>query len=174
MARHSAGTFCSLHYTAECFKVMYLNQQCSWCSQSEKQYSHSQSKEKTLCTGNFSTIFFFFSTVFHTSVGSILPPLCSIHVFQYCQATEGSLKIQPRTQKSKLKTIRPKRNNKAKPTNQPYSQNLLWGLFIIGWLTKVKTKTITRVKINTVSFVPTELYIYLSFIYGAGACWCSR
>ena len=41
MARHWVDTFYSLHYTAGCSQVMYLNLKCSWHSQSEKKYSQS-------------------------------------------------------------------------------------------------------------------------------------
>ena len=85
-ARHSANTFHNLHHTAGRSQVMYLNQQCSWRSQSEKQYSQSQTKEKTLGTGKFFTKVFLFSTVLYTSIGSICPQLCSSHVLQLCQA----------------------------------------------------------------------------------------
>ena len=81
MARYWANTFHSLHCIARCFQVMYLDQQCSWCSQSKKRYSHSQSKEKTLGTGQFSTNFLLFSTAFCTPIGSKYPELYSSYIF---------------------------------------------------------------------------------------------
>ena len=84
-------------------------------------YSQSQSKEKTLGTGKFPANFFFFSTAFYTPVGLNCPELCSSHVFQLCQATEGSLGAQPSTLISKPKTIGSKKNIRAKAINQPYS-----------------------------------------------------
>ena len=69
MARHWADPFHSLHHTAECSQVMYLNLQYSWCSQSKKPYSHSQSKEKILGTGKLCNIFFLFQLFFAHLLG---------------------------------------------------------------------------------------------------------
>ena len=138
---------------------MYFNQQCSWHSQPEKWYSHSQSKEKTLGIGNFSTSYSFFQL--------FLAPLLGQYGLN-CVASmfSNSFKLLkgPWGYKKALQYLNPKllgrkeTIEKNQPINFTPETNNEDRPLLVG-LNENHNKS------EVVSFVPTELYIWLPYVW---------